>query len=105
MEIRHLLSGGSGGGSGSGLAILLLMKMTDNYPDKLQATFGVYPSPKVSDVVVLITPCNAILSIDESIGIGIDYEPLYNISHNILEQVIVVILEEKNYANDAIAKD
>ena len=55
FEITHLLGGGSSGCAASGLAISLLMKMTDNYPDKITATFGVYPSLKVSDVVISIT--------------------------------------------------
>jgi len=55
----------------------------------LLATYSVYPSPKVSDVVV--EPYNATLSIhvllensDETFVI--DNEALYNISHNVLKQ-------------------
>ena len=39
-----------GGGTGSGLGTSLLMKITDNYPDNMTATFSVYQSPKVSDI-------------------------------------------------------
>ena len=59
FPITHSL----GGGTGSGLDTSLLMKIRDNYPDRMIATFSVYPSPKVSDVVV--EPYNATLSIYE----------------------------------------
>eukprot|EP01084_Bolivina_argentea_P298856 515071_1 len=52
-----------GGGTGSGLGTLLLLKIRDLYPDRITATFSVYPSPKVSDVVV--EPYNATLSIHQ----------------------------------------
>jgi tubulin beta len=65
------------------------MKQRENFPDRLLATYSVYPSPKVSDVVV--EPYNATLSIhvllensDETFVI--DNEALYNISHNVLKQ-------------------
>eukprot|EP01083_Nonionella_stella_P216790 778847_1 len=51
-----------GGGTGSGMVTLLLLKIRDNYPDRFTATFSVYPSAKVCDVVV--EPFNARLSID-----------------------------------------
>merc|ERR1712080_570210 len=60
FQICHSL----GGGTGSGMGTLLLLKLRDAYPDRILATFSVYPSPKVSDTVV---------------------EP-YNISHNVLKQ-------------------
>ena len=41
-----------GGSTGSGVSTLLLMQIIDNYLDKITATFSVYSSPKVSDVVV-----------------------------------------------------
>ena len=85
FQITH----GLGGGTVSGLGTLLLMKMRDNYPDRMTATFSVYPSPKVSDVVV--EPYNATLSIHQLLENSdetfvIDNEALYNISHNILKQ-------------------
>ena len=85
FQITHSL----GGGTGSGLGTLLLMKIRDNYPDRITATFSVYPSPKVSDVVV--EPYNATLSIHQLLENSdetfvIDNEALYNISHNVLKQ-------------------
>ena len=44
FQITHLLSGGTG----SGLRMLLSMKIRDNHPHGIGATFS---SPKVSDVV------------------------------------------------------
>jgi len=78
-----------GGGTGSGMGTLLLMKCRDNYPDRILATYSVYPSPKVSDVVV--EPYNATLSIHQLLENSdetfvIDNEALYNISHNVLKQ-------------------
>ena len=78
-----------GGGTGSGLGTLLLIKIRDNYPDKITCTFSVYPSPKVSDVVV--EPYNATLAIHQLLENSdetfvIDNEALFNISHNVLKQ-------------------
>jgi tubulin beta len=85
FQICHSL----GGGTGSGLGTLLLLKIRDNYPDRITTTFSVYPSPKVSDVVV--EPYNATLSIHQLLENSdetfvIDNEALYNISHNVLKQ-------------------
>ena len=85
FQITHSL----GGGTGSGMGTLLLMKIRDNYPDRITATYSVYPSPKVSDVVV--EPYNATLSIHQLLENSdetfvIDNEALYNISHNLLKQ-------------------
>ena len=68
---------------------LVLLKIRDNYPDKLTSTFSVFPSPKVSDVVV--EPYNAILSIHQLLENSdqtfvIDNEALFSISHNVLKQ-------------------
>ena len=57
------------------------MKIRDNYPDRITATFNVYPSPKVSNVVV--APYNATLSIHQLLEnsdetFAIDNEVLYN---------------------------
>jgi len=78
-----------GGGTGSGLGTLTLLKCRDSYPDRILATYSVYPSPKVSDVVV--EPYNATLSIHQLLENSdetfvIDNEALYNISHNVLKQ-------------------
>jgi len=85
FQITHSL----GGGTGSGLGTLLLLKIRDAYPDRITATFSVYPSPKVSDVVV--EPYNATLSIHQLLENSdetfvIDNEALFNISHNVLQQ-------------------
>jgi len=85
-----------GGGTGSGMGTLLLLKIRDNYPDRITATFSVYPSPKVSDVVV--EPYNATLSIHQLLENSdetfvIDNEALFSISHNVLKQ------EEPKYAD------
>merc|ERR1712050_443962 len=68
---------------------LTLLKLRDAYPDRITATFSVYPSPKVSDTVV--EPYNATLSIHQLLENSdetfvIDNEALYNISHNVLKQ-------------------
>jgi len=78
-----------GGGTGSGMGTLLLLKLRDAYPDRILATFSVYPSPKVSDTVV--EPYNAVLSSHQLLENSdetfvIDNEALYNISHNVLKQ-------------------
>ena len=70
------------------MGTLLLLKIRDNYPDRITATFSVYPSPKVSDVVV--EPYNAILSIHQLLENSdetfvIDNEALFSISHNVLK--------------------
>jgi tubulin beta len=52
-----------GGGTGSGLGTLILLKLRDQYPDRITCTFSVFPSKKVSDVVV--EPYNACLSIHQ----------------------------------------
>eukprot|EP01084_Bolivina_argentea_P237772 399512_1 len=78
-----------GGGTGSGMGSLMLIKIRDNYPDRIISTFSVYPSPKVSDVVV--EPYNAMLSIHQLLENSdatnvIDNEALFSISHNVLKQ-------------------
>merc|ERR1712051_418443 len=85
FQICHSL----GGGTGSGMGALLLLKLRDAYPDRILATFSVYPSPKVSDTVV--EPYNAVLSSHQLLENSdetfvIDNEALYNISHNVLKQ-------------------
>merc|ERR1712218_312912 len=86
---RFQLTQSIGGGTGSGMGTLLLLKIRDNYPDRITATFSVYPSPKVSDVVV--EPYNATLSIHQLLENSdqtfvIDNEALFSISHNVLKQ-------------------
>merc|ERR1719167_1816566 len=84
FQIFHSL----GGGTGSGMGTLLLLKLRDAYPDRILATFSVYPSPKVSDTVV--EPYNAVLSSHQLLENAdetfiIDNEALYNINYNILK--------------------
>lgn len=56
----QLIPAALGGGTGSGLGALLLGKIREEYPDRMLATFSIFPSPKVSNTVV--EPYNAILS-------------------------------------------
>merc|ERR1719230_1290888 len=77
-----------GGGTGSGMGTLLLLKIRDQYPDKITSTYSVYPSPKVSDTVV--EPYNAVLSSHQLLENSdetfiVDNEALYNINHNVLK--------------------
>ena len=85
FQLTHSL----GGGTGSGLGTLLLRKLRDNYRDRIAATFSVYHSPKVSDVV--LEPYNTTLSIHHLLEYShetfvIDNEALFSISHNVLKQ-------------------
>ncbi|WWD19821.1 hypothetical protein CI109_104285 [Kwoniella shandongensis] len=78
FQVLHSL----GGGTGSGLGSLLLGKIREEFPDRMLATFSVFPSPKVSDTVV--EPYNAVLSThnlveNSDITCCIDNEALYNI--------------------------
>merc|ERR1711881_618924 len=56
FQVMHSL----GGGTGSGMGTLVLLKLRDNYPDRITSTYSIFPSPKVSDTVV--EPYNAVLS-------------------------------------------
>merc|ERR1712227_603691 len=60
-----------GGGTGSGFGTLILLKIRDQFPDKITCSYSIYPSPKVSDTV------------DEPFII--DNEALMNIQHNVLK--------------------
>merc|ERR1711933_714572 len=99
FQICHSL----GGGTGSGMGTLVLLKLRDAYPDRILATFSVYPSPKVSDTVV--EPYNAVLSSHQPLENAdetfiIDNEALYNISHNVMKKKTV----EYSVLNALIAK-
>eukprot|EP01083_Nonionella_stella_P040883 110868_1 len=77
-----------GGGTGSGLGTLILSKLADEYPGRVAFNFAVFPSPKVSDVVV--EPYNTVLSIQRILEHStycfmIDNDALFNISHNVLK--------------------
>ena len=68
---------------------LLLLKIRDLYPDRITCTMSVFPSKKVSDVVV--EPYNATLAINHLLensdeSFVIDNEALFDISHNVLKQ-------------------
>ena len=85
FQLTHSL----GGGCGSGLGTLILLRCRDNYPDKITATFSVYPSPKVSDVVV--EPYNAVLAIHQLLENSdetfvLDNEALFDIAQKTLKQ-------------------
>lgn len=84
FQVAHSIGGGCGGGMGT----LLLQRIKEEYSDRINITFSVYPSPKVSDVVV--EPYNAVLSIhlmldysDETVVI--DNEALFDICQNTLK--------------------
>jgi len=64
------------------MGTLLISKVREEYPDRIMSTYSVFPSPKVSDVVV--EPYNSILSIHQLIEnvdevSVIDNEALYDI--------------------------
>jgi len=77
-----------GGGTGSGMGSLLIGRIKQEYPDCLMQTFSVFPSRKVSDVVV--EPYNAVLSLNQLIGSTpvvqvLDNEALYDICFRTLK--------------------
>eukprot|EP01083_Nonionella_stella_P032287 88367_1 len=85
FQVSHSI----GGGTGSGFGTLVMEKLKDYYPDRITETWSIYPTPKVSDVVV--EPYNAILTIsqlmtDSDATFVTDNEALFDISHNILKQ-------------------
>eukprot|EP00958_Prasinococcus_capsulatus_P012399 scaffold1236_cov503-Prasinococcus_capsulatus_cf.AAC.4 len=77
-----------GGGTGSGMGTLLISKLREEYPDRIMVSYPIFPSPKVSDVVV--EPYNATLSIHQLVEnadevMVIDNEALYDICHKTLK--------------------
>ncbi|EFX03418.1 beta-tubulin [Grosmannia clavigera kw1407] len=77
-----------GGGTGSGMGTLLISKIREEFPDRMMATYSVFPSPKVSDTVV--EPYNATLSIHQlvensDVTFCIDNEALYDICQRTLK--------------------
>lgn len=77
-----------GGGTGSGLATKIMQLVRDEFPDRMIAPFTIYPSPKVSDVVV--EPYNATFSMHTLLEYAdevfcLDNEALYDICSNILK--------------------
>jgi len=84
FQVTHSL----GGGTGSGMGTLLISKIREEYPDRMMATFSVFPSPKVSDTVV--EPYNATLSVHQLVEnadevMVIDNEALYDICFRTLK--------------------
>lgn len=78
FQIVHAL----GGGTGSGMGSLLIQHLVDDYPDRINLSFPVFPSPKTSDVVT--EPYNAVLSLPSLIencdlAMTLDNEALHNI--------------------------
>lgn len=85
IQLAHSL----GGGTGSGLGTLMLLKIREAFPDIVAASFSVFPSKLVSDVVV--ENYNAILSVSQLLENAdetfvLDNESLFNISQNILHE-------------------
>ncbi len=85
FQICHSIGGGTGGSISS----LLFPKLKDNYPTTTTQSFTVYPSPKLSDIV--IEPYNAVFSMNYLINecdqtFVIDNEAVFNIAHNVLKQ-------------------
>ncbi|KAJ7644027.1 beta-tubulin [Roridomyces roridus] len=77
-----------GGGTGSGMGTLLISKVREEFPDRMMATFSVFPSPKVSDTVV--EPYNSVLSVHQLVENAdetfcIDNEALYDICFRTLK--------------------
>ncbi|VDM44791.1 unnamed protein product [Toxocara canis] len=78
FQLTHSL----GGGTGSGMGTLLIAKIREEYPDRIMASFSIFPSPKVSDVI--LEPYNATLSVHQLVEntdetFCIDNEALYDI--------------------------
>merc|ERR1712048_944979 len=91
-----------GGGTGSGMGTLLISKVREEYPDRIMATYSVFPSPKVSDVVV--EPYNSLLSIHQLIENAdevsvIDNEALYDICFTTMD----IKKPTFNHLNDLVA--
>ena len=84
FQVCHSL----GGGTGSGMGTLLILKIREEYPDRMMLTFSVFPSPKVSDTVV--EPYNATLSVHQLVEnadecMVLDNEALYDICFRTLK--------------------
>ena len=78
FQVTHSL----GGGTGSGLGTLVLSKLREEFPDRIVSSFSIFPSTKVSEVV--LEPYNTILAAHQLIecvdqDVVIDNEALYNI--------------------------
>ncbi|KAG5527734.1 hypothetical protein RHGRI_028614 [Rhododendron griersonianum] len=68
--------------------MLLISKIREEYPNRMMLTFSVFPSPKVSDMVV--EPYNATLSVHQLVEnadecMVLDNEALYDICFHTLK--------------------
>nr|CDS30095.1 tubulin beta 1 chain [Hymenolepis microstoma] len=77
-----------GGGCGSGMTTAVMDRLREEWPDRIFNNFTVFPSPKVSDVVV--EPYNSIFTLDylienSDLTVVLDNEALYNICSNVLK--------------------
>ena len=78
FQLCHAL----GGGTGSGLGSLILSKLKEDYDSKIVSNYSVFPSTKVSDIV--LEPYNTVLSMNQLVEnsdftVAIDNEALYDI--------------------------
>jgi tubulin beta len=78
----------NGGGTGSGCCSSLWENLFNEYTSTVHMTYSIYPSPKVSDVVV--EPYNCVLTQNHLIEhihqvVCLDNEALYNIAYDTLE--------------------
>lgn len=84
FQVAHSL----GGGTGSGLGTLILYHLQEEYPDRILSAVSVFPSPKVSEIV--IEPYNATLAVHQLIEttdevFSFDNEALYDICFRTLK--------------------
>ncbi|EDO29628.1 predicted protein [Nematostella vectensis] len=84
FQLLHSL----GGGTGSGLGTLILYHLQEEYPDRILSSVSVFPSPRVSEIVV--EPYNAALSVHQLLETTdevfcIDNEALYDICYKTLK--------------------
>ncbi|TVU14212.1 hypothetical protein EJB05_37664, partial [Eragrostis curvula] len=78
-----------GGGTSSSMGTLLMSKIREEFPDRMMLTFSVFPSDKVSDVVV--EAFNATLSVNQLVEnadevMVLDNKTLYDICHGTLKK-------------------
>lgn len=83
-----MLTHSLGGGTGSGLGTLILYHLQEEYPDRILSAASIFPSPKVSEIVV--EPYNATLALQQLIETTdevfcIDNEALYDICFRTLK--------------------
>mmetsp|Transcript_27641 Transcript_27641/g.48833 ORF Transcript_27641/g.48833 Transcript_27641/m.48833 type:complete len:420 (-) Transcript_27641:116-1375(-) len=84
FQMTHAL----GGGTGSGFGTLLLSKLREEFPDRMQCVYSVFPSPRISDTVV--EPYNALLAMSQLIENAdecfvLDNEALYQVNYRTLK--------------------